>query len=349
MKDTRRARVNLGLLLAAALVLVTIDHRSVTESPFGPLRTAGTTLFGAAESAGAGLVRPVGEFFETMAEAPSARVRIERLRAENQRLRHDLAAQSLDRGRSRELRRLLGVAGTGGYRILPTQVIARRGAPGFEEAVELDVGRDDGVRPEMTVLNADGLVGRVVQVGPSTSTVVLLSDPASAAGARLEGSNEIGVVHGVGENGRLVRFRLLDSTAPITPGHRIVSFGSQRGAPYVAGVPIGVVERVEATPGELTRIAYARPSADLTALDVVGVVVRAPHRDPREAILPPGPREAKPSTGPREREVSTGPRARREVPAAPREEEVSTPERSTPSPGPGPREAEASRGRREGA
>ncbi|MFB9679878.1 rod shape-determining protein MreC [Streptosporangium vulgare] len=342
MKDTRRARVNLGLLLAAALVLVTIDHRSVTESPFGPLRTVGTTLFGAAESAGAGLVRPVGEFFETMAEAPSARARIEKLRAENQRLRHDLAAQSLDRGRSRELRRLLGVAGTGGYRILPTQVIARRGAPGFEEAVELDVGRADGVRPEMTVLNADGLVGRVVQVGPSTSTVVLLSDPASAAGARLEGSNEIGVVHGVGENGRLVRFRLLDSTAPITPGHRIVSFGSQRGAPYVAGVPIGVVERVEATPGELTRIAYARPSADLTALDVVGVVVRAPQRDPRDAVLPPGPPKTKVSTP--ERATSRSPDA--ESGSEPGSESRSDAESGSES---GPREAEAPRGRREGA
>ncbi|MFI6455055.1 rod shape-determining protein MreC [Streptosporangium amethystogenes] len=294
MKDTRRARVNLGLLLAAALVLVTIDHRSAAQSPFGPLRMVGTTLFGTAESVGSGIVRPVGEFFETMTEAPSARGRIEELLAENQRLKRDLVAQSLDRGRSEELRKLLGVSGTGGYKILPTQVIARRGAPGFEEAVELDVGRADGVRTEMTVLNADGLVGRVIHVGASTSTVVLLSDPASAAGARLEGSNEIGVVHGVGENGRLVRFRLLDSTAPIIPGHRIVSFGSQHGAPYVAGVPIGVVERVEATPGELTRIAYARPYADLTALDVVGVVVQAPRRDPREAVLPSGPRKAAP-------------------------------------------------------
>ena len=99
------------------------------------------------------------------------------LRAENKRLKHDLAAQSLDRKRSAELRSLLGVAGTRRIQIVPAQVIARRGTPGFEEAVELDVGSADGVRPEMTVLNGDGLVGRVVQVGPSTSTVVLLSDP----------------------------------------------------------------------------------------------------------------------------------------------------------------------------
>jgi rod shape-determining protein MreC len=117
--------------------------------------------------------------------------------------------------------------------------------------------------------------------------VVLLSDPASAAGARLERGKEIGVVHGVGEHGRLVQFRLLDSTAPLTRGGRIVSFGSQNGRPYVPGVPIGVIERVESTPGELTRIAYARPYADLTALDVVGVVVDGPKRDPRDTVLPP--------------------------------------------------------------
>ncbi|GHE47680.1 rod shape-determining protein MreC [Streptosporangium violaceochromogenes] len=291
MKDTRRARMSLGVLLAAALVLMTVDHRTGANSPLSPLKEAGAELFGAAESLGAGVVRPIGRFFETMAAAPDAQRRIEGLLAENQRLKRDLLAQALDRRHSEELRRLLGVAGTAGYKLVPARVIARRGTPGFEEAVQLDVGSADGVRSEMTVLNGDGLVGRVVQVGTSTSTVVLLSDPASAAGARLEGSNEIGVVHGVGEKGRLIRFRLLDSSAQIVPGRRIVSFGSQRGAPYVAGVPIGVVERVEATPGELTRIAYARPYADLTALDVVGVVVQAPRRDPRDAVLPDAPQE----------------------------------------------------------
>lgn len=286
MRDTRRARLILGLLLTAALVLVTVDHRTGDASPLGPLRGVGAWLFGTAERLGANLVRPFGDFAETVTGAPDARRRILELEAENARLRNDVVAGRLDHTRSAELRRMLGVAGLGGYRVVAAHVIARRGQPGFEEAVEIDAGTVDGVRPEMTVLNGDGLVGRVVRVSASTATVVLLSDPASSAGARLEGGNEIGVVNGVGEYGRLVRFRLLDSTATLTPGHRIVSFGSQRGAPYVPGVPIGVIERVEATPGELTRIAYARPYADLTALDVVGVVVRAPARDPRDAVLP---------------------------------------------------------------
>ena len=57
----------------------------------------------------------------------------------------------------------------------------------------------------------------------------------------------------------------------------------------MAGVPIGVIERVEPTPGELTKVALARPYVDFSALDVVGVVVQGPRRDPRDALLPPAP------------------------------------------------------------
>ena len=286
MRDSRHARMILGMLLTVALVILTVDHRTGESSPVRPLRSAGAYLFGGAEQIGGMVLRPVGGFVHAVASAPSARQDIERLQTENARLRAGLAAGKLDAVRAAELKRLLGLAGLGGYQIVAANVIARRGQPGFEDAIEIDAGTDDGVRAEMTVLNGDGLIGRVVRASARTASVVLLSDPASAVGARLEGGQEIGVVHGVGENGRLLRFRLLDSTAPVARGGRLVSFGSHRGAPYVPGVPVGVIERVEPTPGELTRVAYAKPFADFTALDVVGVVVRAPARDPRDAVLP---------------------------------------------------------------
>jgi rod shape-determining protein MreC len=295
MRDTRRARLILGLLLAVSLVLITIDHRQREDSLFEPVRAAAASLFGAAELAGTGVARPVGDFIDTFASATDSKRQIAALRAENSRLRGELSAHSLDRQRSAELARMLGLSGLGGYRVVAAQVIARRGVPGFEDAVEIDAGAGDGVKSEMTVLNGDGLVGRVVHTGPATSTVVLLTDPASSAGARVEGSSQIGVVSGLGPvaEGRLVRFRLLDSEVALAAGRRIVSFGSQHGTPYAPGLPVGTIQRVEATPGELTRVAYARPFVDFTALDVVGVVVRAPQRDPRDAMLPPPPPAAK--------------------------------------------------------
>ncbi|WP_049577135.1 rod shape-determining protein MreC [Nonomuraea sp. SBT364] len=286
MRDSRQARLILGTLLAAALIILTVDHRAGESSPLTPLRSAGAWLFGSAEEAGGIVARPVGGFLHAIAAAPGAQADIERLKAENARLRSSLSADRLDAARAAELKRMLGLAGLGGYKVVPANVIARRGQPGFEDAVQIDAGTEDGVRTDMTVLNGDGLVGRVVHAAARTSSVVLLSDLASAAGARMEGGQEIGVVHGVAENGRLLQFKLLDSTAPINRGGRLVSFGSHRGAPYVPGVPIGVIEQVESTPGQLVRIAYARPYADLTALDVVGVVVQGPARDPRDAVLP---------------------------------------------------------------
>lgn len=297
MRDTRRARLVLGLLLAAALVLITVDHRAGNDRVLGPVRQFASGVFGKVESAGAAVVRPITGFVGMLRAAPSAQRVIADLRKENARLRDEVSAQRLDKTRADKLDRMLGLAGLGRYRVVPAQVVARRTVPGFEDTVEIDAGTGDGIRADMTVLSDQGLVGRVIQAGPASSTVALLSDPALSAGARLEGGNELGVVSGLGEaggGGNLVRFRLLDSTVPIGVGRRIVSFGSQQSRPYVPGVPIGVVERVENTPGEVTRTAYARPFTDFSALDVVGVVVAAPKRDPRDAVLPPVPQPPKP-------------------------------------------------------
>ncbi|WP_433354000.1 rod shape-determining protein MreC [Microtetraspora malaysiensis] len=297
MRNSRRTRLILGILLAAALVLITVGHRGGDSSVAGPLRQIASSVFGTAEQASTKVTAPVSRFFSMLTGAPGAQERIDGLSKENARLRSRLAAAELDKDRSKELDRMLGLSGLGRYRVVPAQVIARRHTAGLEDNVEIDIGSRDGVRRDMTVLNGDGLVGRVVRTGPSTSTVILLTDPGSAAGARLEGGSELGVVNGLGGSGKygdLIRLRLLDSTTPLKKGRRIVSFGSQNGTPYVPGVPIGEIERVVVTPGELTRTAYARPYANFTALDVVGVVVRAPDRDPRDSVLPDQPAKSQP-------------------------------------------------------
>ncbi|QSI48880.1 rod shape-determining protein MreC [Thermobispora bispora] len=293
MRETRRARLALGLLIVAALVLITVDRRAGQGHVLGPVRETVAALFGPFERAGAAVARPITEFVGMVRDAPGARQAIADLRKENARLRSELAAQRLDGSRAAKLDRMLGLAGLGRYRVVPAVVIARRSIPGFAETVEIDAGTKDGVRADMTVLSEHGLVGRVVRAGADMSTVALLTDPSVSVGARLEGGNEIGVVSGLGEAGggdNFVKFRALDSTVSLSAGRRLVSMGSLRSRPYVAGVPIGVIERVENTPGDLVRTAYVRPFTDFSTLDVVGVVVEGPKRDPRDAVLPPEPR-----------------------------------------------------------
>jgi rod shape-determining protein MreC len=301
VNDTRRTRAVLGVLLLVSLTLITIDYRGGAHSPLRGLRAFGEAVFGPIEGAAAAVVRPVGHAFATITGAPGAHRRIQRLERENARLRQQLRAERMDRGRAQQLDRLLGTAGLGGYRIVTAEVISA--GEGLEETVTIDVGSSDGVRPDMTVITGDGLVGRVTRVGPNTATVLLITDAASSVGGRLEGSNEIGIVQGGGRSGgSTLSFQLLDSNAPIQVGQRIVSFGSDGDRPYVPGVPIGTVTRIERTPGTLTRTAQVRPFVRYSTLDVVGVVVAPPKKNPRDAVLPP-----KPSPPPRPSSPATPP------------------------------------------
>lgn len=288
MNDTRRTRAVLGVLLLVSLTMITIDYRGGDNSPLGALRGFGEAIFGPIEEGATAVVRPVAGAFHTLTGAPAAHRKISRLEQENQRLRAQLRGGQIDKRRADQLDRLLGASGTGGYRIVPAEVISS--GQGLEDTVSLDVGSTNGVKPNMTVLSGDGLVGRVTRVGPTTSTVMLATDAASSVGGRLESSNEIGIVQGAGRRGgSALKFQLLDSTVVMEPGQRIVSFGSTGDRPYVPGVPIGTITKIEKPSGSLTHTALVRPFVNFTALDVVGVVVGAPKKNPRDALLPPSP------------------------------------------------------------
>ncbi|GAA3229128.1 rod shape-determining protein MreC [Actinocorallia longicatena] len=296
MRDTGRTRLVLGILLTLSLVFITVDYRGGDDSPLRGLRGVGATVFGPLERVAAAVVRPVGNTFDAVKDAPGQRAYAQRMEKENQRLREQLRSNTLDKSRADQLGRLLGSAGLGGYKVVAANVISA--GQGLEDTVTIDAGTLSGVKPDMTVMTGDGLVGRVTKSGPTTATVLLASDAASTVGARLEDSKEIGVLKGTGRRGIGVgntplRFQLLDADAPLTVGQRIITLGSQSDRPYVPGVPIGVVDKVEQTPGSLTRSAQIRPFVHFTRLDVVGVVVAPPKTDPHDAVLPPAPAPAK--------------------------------------------------------
>lgn len=183
---------------------------------------------------------------------------------------------------------MLKIAGEGRYGIKGAEVIAIGAAQGFSWTITIDVGADDGITRDMTVLNGDGLVGRVTTVGPHTATVLLANDPDFTVGTRMEGNDELGFASGQGD--RPLRVELLNGKADVRKGDRLVTFGSQADKPFVPGVPVGVVSRVDPSGGDLTRTLYVTPYVSFTKLDIVGVVVETPKKDPRDTVLPAKPK-----------------------------------------------------------
>jgi rod shape-determining protein MreC len=239
------------------------------------------------------VTNPVTSLFDSITGGPSSQSTIANLQRENAQLRAQLSAAQLSNADEAQLQRLLQLSGRGGYRIVPASVIAAGGD--FADTVTLDVGSNDGIKADETVLNGSGLVGTVTQVSSQTSTVLLATDASSVAGVRLAGSSEIGAVTGTGKSmsgGGMLKLTLFDANSVLQPGQQLVTFGSVGDQPYVPGVPVGTVVSVQNSAGGLTQSALVRPFADFTTLGVVGIVVQGPRQDPRDSVLPALPRPA---------------------------------------------------------
>jgi rod shape-determining protein MreC len=296
-KDSRRRRSGstVAVLCLACLTAVTLDYHHDDDSPFAPVRGALGDLLGPVQEQAAVVARPIRAVPDFFTSNKSLRNDIAALQAENDNLRGQLATTSDVRYRAAELDGLLHASKSTGFALLPARVVSVGPAQSFSRTVTIDAGTTSGVHPDLTVLNNQGLVGRVISADRSTSTVLLLADRESVVGARLGSNAELGFLRGRGDlggNGRL-DLDLLDDTE--TPGKDdvVVTWGSN-GSPYVPGVPIGTVQAVYSSPRDQAKHAVIRPFVDFSSLDVVGVVVPGSTHGDR-AVIKAGelPRESK--------------------------------------------------------
>ena len=292
----RRARVVIAVLIVVSLTFAILDLRG-GKGPFATFRSVVGTALGGIERAGATVFSPVlavGDWWGTWGDQ---RDTISALQAQNQALSDLVHRSAEDRARADALDGLLRVAGAGRYRITPAEVIAVGPEQEFSWTVTIDIGTQDGIERDMSVINADGLIGRISAVHRTTSTVVLIVDPSMSVGARIAGSEEVGILSGTGDQNSL-EFQMLDPLANVEIGAALVTIGSKNGKPYAPGIPIGEVTQVRGTAGQLTRVATIKPFARMSALSVVGVVVRPPRTDPRDSVLPDRPKAVTPSPTP---------------------------------------------------
>jgi rod shape-determining protein MreC len=285
VRDSGRARVILALLLLTAFTLITLDFRS---GGGGPLRRFGNTVFGPVENAFGDVARPIGSFFASLGHLSGYRSDNAKLRREVARLQGQLRLTGSDRAHLAAMQKLLHFDSVAQFRMVAAHVTAVGSSLNFESTAMIDVGSRDGITPDQTVIDGDGLVGKTLAVGPTTTTILLANDVNFHAGARLEGSELIGHVDGGGRGP--MTFTLLDSQGAIPVGGRLVTFGSVGNRPFVSEVPIGHVTRVLPNPGAQTRTAQVAPYAQFSSIDVVGVVVGVTRANKRDSLLPPTPR-----------------------------------------------------------
>jgi rod shape-determining protein MreC len=282
----RPSRALLVALLLACASLIALDHQGGVDSPLEPTRRAVGEVFGPVESGVATAIRPFTAVPDWFRSRDSLQHEIRELEAETAQLRAEARTSGYDRQRLEEYDGLTAAAADLGHALVPARVVGLGPSQSFSRTVTIDAGSDAGIRPDMTVLNNDGLVGRVLRVTSSTATVLLVVDAGSVVGGRVGDSMEIGFLRGrgdLGDRGRLDLELVDDSEVPAKHA-TVVTWGSESGAPYVSGVPVGRVVSVYSSLRETSQRAEIEPFVDFGALDLVGVVVPSGSESDRAVI-----------------------------------------------------------------
>lgn len=139
----------------------------------------------------------------------------------------------------------------------------------FKHNIVLDLGSMQGVYAGQAIINADGIIGEVMEAGPLTSDAILISDPGHALLVEVNRNGLRTVAYGTGEFGRL-DLPGLPNNADIRAGDLLVTSGL--GGTFPSGYPVAVVDSVTRVPQEAFAEVTATPSAALDQMREVMLI-----------------------------------------------------------------------------
>jgi rod shape-determining protein MreC len=199
------------------------------------------------------------------AENRELKEQIEQMRIEQVRLSEDAA-------QARRLQTLLAFKEQFISKTVAAQVIGSSGSD-LSRIVYIDKGADAGLKRDMAVITADGIVGKVMQVYPSVAQVLLINDQTSGVGVILEKSRLQGILRGTANGEVVVNDVMSDEQVPV--GETLLTSGGDQIFPK--GLPVGTVAKVS-TGKELFLNIRIKPATDLSKLEEVLVLVEKQER-----------------------------------------------------------------------
>jgi rod shape-determining protein MreC len=195
------------------------------------------------------------------------KAQIERLRLQEVRLKEDAE-------QARRLQLLLGFKEQYISQTKAAQVIGSCGSA-QSRCVYIDKGSSDGIAPDMAVITADGVVGKVLRVFGSTSQVLLVDDQTSGVGAILEKSRLQGILRGT-PAGEVVLEKVM-ADEQVQAGEKVFTSGGDLVFPK--GMPVGAVMNVTKGSESFLNIRI-KPAANLSKLEEVLVITKKEDKAP---------------------------------------------------------------------
>ncbi|HKK16056.1 MAG TPA: rod shape-determining protein MreC [Gammaproteobacteria bacterium] len=250
------ANVKIIIFILVSVVLMTVDHR---QSHLESIRSALSVL-----------IYPVQYIVNLPVEASrwasDTLVTHSTLVHENEQLRKSqlLLSSRLQKfqileSENERLRRLLESSFKLSDKVLIAELLAADLQP-FRHTIVINKGKRQGVYDGQPIVDANGVMGQIVHVGPFSSTVLLITDPTHELPVQINRNGLRAIAIGTGQGNNL-QLEHLPNNADIQIGDLIVSSGL--GSRFPSGYPVGIVTDITHDPAEPFAKVNVRPSAKL--------------------------------------------------------------------------------------
>lgn len=274
--DTNKRKIGwLILFIALSIILMTVWSRESDTGPIHRVRVATETVAAPISSAGKWVSTPFRGFFSWMSDLGVSRGQLSELRDQNKELRARVVALEETRLDNKRLSDLINSTNAQGYKGVTATVI---GLPpsAWNQVIIVDKGSKDGIEINMPVLGPYGLLGQVIEVGPTYSRIRLLTDQKSGVASLIQRGRKTGITKGSISGDLMLDFISADST--VTAGDVVLTSGL--GGVYPKGLLIGEVLEVSKETNALYKSIKLTPANDASTVENVLILTdTAPSTD----------------------------------------------------------------------
>ncbi|MCT4594946.1 MAG: rod shape-determining protein MreC [Anaeromicrobium sp.] len=219
-----------------------------------------------------------GDFMESLVAFRKIKKENEQLRDEVNKLNKQLIEETLTKNELKELRKLHNVLNyikpKNEYDYISASVISK-GTGNWFNTFTIDAGRNEGVVKDSTLLNSEGLIGRVFEVGDSYSKVIsIINNKSSVSYQVLRNNQYLGVVRGTVSESMTEGFEYMiggvEPDVEILVGDKLITSGLSM---YSKGILIGEVKEVIKNEDELLKTVKVKPAVNFKKIDKVFIIL----------------------------------------------------------------------------
>ena len=274
--ETNKRKIGwLILLVALSIILMTVWSRESDTGPIHRVRVATETVAAPISSAGKWVSTPFRGFFSWMSDLGVSRGQLSELRDQNKELRARVVALEETRLDNKRLSELINSTNAQGYKGVTATVI---GLPpsAWNQVIITDKGSKDGIEINMPALGPYGLIGQVIEVGPTYSRIRLLTVQKSGVASLIQRGRKTGITKGSISGDLMLDFISAEST--VTAGDVVLTSGL--GGVYPKGLLIGEVLEVSKETNALYKSIKLTPANDISTVENVLILTdTAPSTD----------------------------------------------------------------------